>query len=119
MPTFEQKAKSAVQKANVVDGEYCTILIEKHEKDADLRKMVGIYKKAVNAEVVSTSDEGVVVKYRREDADRKLKAWQDQGNNAVRRDIQKITPDAQHAEIVEMGKNTVEEVSAQELIGSN
>lgn len=116
MPTFEQKPVTATKAASKDLGEYREILIEKHEKDSDLRKLVGIYKRDLDAEVVGTSDEGITVRYLASRAKRHEKEAQDKANAAVKRTAT-VRPNDNYSSIAEVHANTVENISAQELLG--
>jgi hypothetical protein len=113
--TFEQKPPSAVKQAAKDDGDYIEVLIEKYDKDADHRKMLAIHKKAVNSEIVRTTDEGTVVRFRKEDAEAYQKTVHEK---AAKRSniVDPIQPDSQFAGISKMGNNSIEQVSHQELI---
>lgn len=114
--SFQEKPKSAAAKASTESGGYRTLLIEKHEKAADTQKQIGIYKKAVDAEVVERTEEGVIIKYPVANAEAYQAKCIAEAQRRVKR-VEGIRPDAQHSDIAEVSSNTVEHVSPKELIG--
>lgn len=113
---FEQKPLSAAQRAKKDTGEMRQVLIEKHDKDADARKMLGIYQKNFDAEVVERTEDGIVIRYSAEKADAYHKACQDEAQRRVKR-VQTVSPDPQYQEMTKVTLNRTEDISPRELIG--
>jgi hypothetical protein len=115
---FEEKPKSTAQKVNKDLGEYREIFIEKHEKAADLTKMVNRYQKTVGAEVVDRTDEGVTIRYPIANAEKYQRESREKANRLARVP-QAIRPDQDYAGISSVDKNTVENADIKDLMGGN
>lgn len=116
MPQFEQKPVTATKQVNKDVGEYRELLIERHEKDADMRKVFGVYKKAVGAEIVGTSDEGLTIRFPIKAADQYKADCIKDANDRVKR-LPTVRPSEAYSSISEVNSNTIENISAQELLG--
>jgi hypothetical protein len=114
---FQEKPKSTAQKINKDDGEYREIFIEKHEKDADLRKQINRYEKTVGAVVQSRNDEGVIMRYPVANADAYQKAARDRANKLAKMPGS-IKPDENYSGISQVDKNTIEDADIKDLMGS-
>lgn len=113
---FQEKPKSAVQKTNADNGEMRTIIIEKHEKESDLRKQVSRFQKLFGAEVLERTEEGVTVRYpvaRAEEyhAQARAKAMKLAKMPAA------VKPDQQYSGISKVDKDTVEQADIRALMG--
>lgn len=113
---FEQKAPSAVAKASKDVGEYTELLIEKHEKDSDMLKLFGTYRKAVGAEKVKMTDEGMIIRFPKANAEAYQKKCMDDANARMKRTGGVNVAD-RYKDIAEVTADTVQNVSHQELLG--